>query len=107
MSVRFNPNLYDNILSGLNVNNRDTAIAQEELATGRRVNAPSDDPSATAVAIGVHAQSSQDDQFNQTISSVSGLLQTADSTLSSVVTALTQAITLGVQAGDGTISASS
>jgi flagellar hook-associated protein 3 FlgL len=107
MSVRFNPNLYDNILSGLNVNNRDTAIAQEELSTGRRVNAPSDDPSATAVAIGVHAQSSRDDQFNQTISSVSGLLQTADSTLSSVVTALTQAITLGVQAGDGTISASS
>jgi flagellar hook-associated protein 3 FlgL len=107
MSVRFNPNLYDNILSGLNSNNQATAIAQEELATGRRVNEPSDDPSATAVAIGIHAQSSQDDQFNQNISSVSGLLQTADSTLSSVVTALTQAITLGVQAGDGTISTSS
>ncbi|HEY2391185.1 MAG TPA: flagellar hook-associated protein FlgL [Candidatus Angelobacter sp.] len=107
MSVRFNPNLYDNILSGLNSNNQATAIAQEELATGRRVNEPSDDPSATAVAIGIHSQSSQDDQFNQNISSVSGLLQTADSTLSSVVTALTQAITLGVQAGDGTISASS
>jgi flagellar hook-associated protein 3 FlgL len=107
MSVRFNPNLYDNILSGLNTNNQATATAQEELATGRRVNEPSDDPGATAVAIGIHAQSSQVDQFTQNVSSVSGLLQTADSTLSSVVTALTQAITLGVQAGDGTISASS
>jgi flagellar hook-associated protein 3 FlgL len=106
MSVRFNPNLYDNILSGLNNNNRDTAIAQEELATGRRVNEPSDDPGATAVAIGIHGQSSQVDQFTSNISSVTGLLQTADSTLASVVTSLTQAITLGVQSGDGTISGS-
>lgn len=103
MSVRFNPNLYDNILAGLNVNNRDTEIAQQELATGRRVNAPSDDPGATAVAIGVHAQSAQVDQFTNTISNVSGLLQTGDSTLSSVITALNQAISLGVQAGDGTL----
>jgi flagellar hook-associated protein 3 FlgL len=106
MSVRFNPNLYDNILSGLNNNNRDTAIAQEELSTGRRVNEPSDDPGATAVAIGIHGQSSQVDQFTSNVSSVSGLLQTADSTMNSVVTALTQAVTLGVQSGDGTLSAS-
>jgi flagellar hook-associated protein 3 FlgL len=106
MSVRFNPNLYDNILSGLNVNNRDTSIAQQELSTGRRVNAPSDDPSATAAAIGIHGQSTQVDQFTQNISSVSGLLQTADSTMSSAVTVLNQAITLGVQAGDATLSTS-
>jgi flagellar hook-associated protein 3 FlgL len=106
MSVRFNPNLYDNILSGLNVNNRDTSIAQQELSTGRRVNAPSDDPSATAAAIGIHGQSTQVDQFTQNISSVSGLLQTADSTMSSAVTVLNQAITLGVQAGNATLSTS-
>jgi flagellar hook-associated protein 3 FlgL len=70
------------------------------------VNEPSDDPGATAVAIGIHGQTSQIDQFTSSISSVSGLLQTADSTLSSVVTSITQAITLGVQAGDGTLSAS-
>lgn len=106
MTIRFNPNPYDAILSGLNINNRDTSIAQEEMATGRRVNQPSDDPGATAVAIGIHAQTSQIDQFTTNISNVSGLLQTADSTMSSVNTALNQAITLGVQAGDATLSAS-
>ena len=105
MTIRFNPNPYDTILSGLNINNRDTSIAQEELATGRRVNQPSDDPGATAVAIGIHAQTSQIDQFTTNISNVSGLLQTADSTMSSVTTVLNQAITLGVQAGDATLSA--
>ncbi|HZU32961.1 MAG TPA: flagellar hook-associated protein FlgL [Candidatus Angelobacter sp.] len=106
MSVRFNPDLYSSILSGLNVNNLEEANAQQELATGRRVNQPSDDPGATAVAIGIHWQSAQDDQFSRNISSVSGLLQTADSTMSSVVTALNQAITLGVQSGDSSLSAS-
>lgn len=105
MSVRFNPDLYGSILSGLNVNNLDEATAQQELATGRRVNQPSDDPAATTVAIGIHWQSAQDDQFSRNISTVSGQLQTADSTMSSVVTALTQAITLGVQAGDSSLSA--
>jgi len=37
---------------------------------------------------------------------VQGLLQTGDSALGSVVTSLTQAINLGVQAGNGTLSAS-
>jgi flagellar hook-associated protein 3 FlgL len=104
--VRFNPDLYANVLSGLNTNNRDQAIAQQELSTGRRVNQPSDDPSATAIAIGIHWQGAQDDQFTRNISSVRGMLQTADSTMSSVVTALTQAVTLGVQAGSSALSAS-
>lgn len=106
MPVRFNPDLYANVLSGLNTNNRDQAIAQQELSTGRRVNQPSDDPSATAIAIGIHWQGAQDDQFTRNISSVRGMLQTADSTMSSVVTALTQAVTLGVQAGSSALSAS-
>lgn len=104
MSIRFNPDLYGNVLAGLNINNRDTATAQQELATLRRVNQPSDDPGATAVDIGVHWQSAQNDQFTRNISSVRGELQTADSTMSSLVTVLTQAITLGVQAGSGSLS---
>ena len=55
------------------------------------------------MAIGIHGQSSQNDQFTQNISNVTGLLQTADSTMSSVITVLNQAISLGVQAGDGTL----
>ncbi len=106
MTIRFNPDLYGNILAGLNANNRDQAIALQELSTSRRVNAPSDDPGATAAAIGIHSRSAQLDQFSQSISTVQGLLQTGDSALGSVVTSLTQAINLGVQAGNGTLSAS-
>src|SRR5262249_55854084 len=52
-----------------------------------------------------HDLSSQVDSFQSTSSSISGQQQTADSTLSSVVTALQRAITLGVQAANsGTLS---
>lgn len=51
-----------------------------------------------------NAQSSQADTFLRSINSVSGLLQTADSTLNSVVTALQRAISLGVQGANGTLS---
>jgi flagellar hook-associated protein 3 FlgL len=50
------------------------------------------------------AQTSQADTFLRSITSVTGLLQTADSTLNSVVTALQRAISLGVQGANGTLS---
>src|SRR5437899_1361538 len=50
------------------------------------------------------AQSSQADTFLRSITSLNGLLQTADSTLNSVVTALQRAISLGVEGANGTLS---
>jgi len=47
---------------------------------------------------------SQADSFLRSIASVNGLLQTTDSTLSSVVTALQRAISLGVEGANGTLS---
>jgi flagellar hook-associated protein 3 FlgL len=104
MTIRFNPDLYAGVLAGLNTNNRDQAIALQELSTGRRVSAPSDDPGATATVIGIHSRSAQLDQFSQSLSTVQGMLQTGDAALGSVITSLTQAISLGVQAGDGILS---
>jgi len=54
----------------------------------------------------IQLQQDQTDQFTQNISSVQGQLQMADSTLSSTITFLTQAIALGTQAGNSTLSAS-
>jgi flagellar hook-associated protein 3 FlgL len=51
------------------------------------------------------AAQAQTDQYLQSTSSLEGLLQTADSSLSSVVTSLNQAISLGVQGANGTMSA--
>jgi flagellar hook-associated protein 3 FlgL len=79
-----------------------TALTQ--LTTGRRVNVASDDPSAAARQVGLAAQADSCDQFLRSISSVSSELQTADSALSSGVTALQRAITLGVEGANGTLS---
>jgi flagellar hook-associated protein 3 FlgL len=104
MSIRFNPDLYANIVAGLNNNNVQQSNALLEISTGRRVQAPSDDPSATAAVINIHSQSAQMDQYAQNVNNLQGLLQTADSTMSSVITSLNQAISLGVQSGDSTLS---
>src|SRR5437660_11845686 len=74
------------------------------MASGRRVNKPSDDPTATAVLIQNQAESSQTDQYLRSVQSMQAQLQTTDSTLNSVVLALQRAISLGVQGANGTLS---
>jgi flagellar hook-associated protein 3 FlgL len=79
-----------------------TALLQ--VSTGKRVNVDSDDPSAAAGEVGISAQSGDCDQFLRSIASISTELQTADSALNSGVTALQQAISLGVEGANGTMS---
>lgn len=103
--MRINPNQTPDLLAALAVTQRQQDTALLQLATGRKVNTPSDDPAAAAQVVTNHDRSSQVDSFQRSMSSVNGQLQTADSTLSSVVTALQRAITLGVQgANQGTLS---
>jgi flagellar hook-associated protein 3 FlgL len=104
--IRPNPNSTPDLLSALQIVQKQQDTALLELATGRRVNTPSDDPAASAQVIGNHDRTSQVDSFQKSTSSINGELQTADSTLSSVVTVLTRAISLGVQGANGTLSPS-
>ena len=76
----------------------------QQVATGQRVNQPSDDPAASAKLAVSLAASAQVDQYTQNISDVSTQLQTADSALSSVVTSLTSAVSLGTEGANGTSS---
>jgi flagellar hook-associated protein 3 FlgL len=78
--------------------------ATQELATGSSINKPSDDPAGAAQLIKINDLSAQVDSFQRSISSISGQFSTADSTFSSVVTALQRAISLGVEAANGTLS---
>ena len=103
--MRVNPNFTPDILTNLFQSQAQEDRALQEVSTGRRVNKPSDDPAAAAALIQNEALASRTDQYTQNTTSVQGLLQTADSTLSSVVTALNRAITLGVQGANGTLSA--
>ena len=103
-SIRINPYPLPDLLSALANTQQQQNTSSLELATGTRINKPSDDPAGAAQMVTNTAQSSQADTFLRSITSVTGLLQTADSTLNSVVTALQRAISLGVQGANGTLS---
>jgi flagellar hook-associated protein 3 FlgL len=104
--MRVNPNYTPNILTDLFQQQSQEQTYIQELATGLRVNEPSDDPAAAAADVENQALQSQTDQYLQNTSNLEGTLQTADSTLSSVVTALTTAISLGTQGASSGLSAS-
>jgi flagellar hook-associated protein 3 FlgL len=103
-SIRVNPYPLPDLLSALANTQQEQSTSSLDLATGTRINKPSDDPAGAAQMVTNTAQSSQADTFLRIITSVTGLLQTADSTLNSVVTALQRAISLGVQGANGTLS---
>lgn len=75
--------------------------ALQQLTTGKRVNQLSDDPAASANLVRSLSASANVDRYTANTSAVLGTLQTADSALSSVVTSLNQAITLGTQGANG------
>src|SRR5208283_3888082 len=104
--MRVNPNYTPTILTDLWQQQAQEQIDIQELATGRRVNVPSDDPAAAAADVQNQGLQSQVDQYLNNTSSLDGMLQTADSTLSAVVTALNRAISLGVEGSNGDLSTS-
>jgi flagellin-like hook-associated protein FlgL len=71
------------------------ATATEQLSTGLRVNQLSDDPAASANMVRSLAYSANVDQYTSNVSSVLPQMQTADSAISSIVTSLNFAVTLG------------
>lgn len=103
MSIRLNPNLLPDLLLSVQQSQKNIATATQELGSGRSVNQLSDNPAAVAALVGNHNLVGQDDQFFQNITSLQTRLQLGDSTLSSVVTALTRAISLGTEGANGTL----
>jgi len=102
--MRVNPNPINDVLFSLNLNQERAQTALQQISTGKRVNQPSDDPSAAALYTINVASEARIDQYLKSVGSVQSSFQTADSALASVVTALNQAITLGTEAANGTYS---
>jgi flagellar hook-associated protein 3 len=71
------------------------ATAEEQVATGLRVNQLSDDPAASANMVTSLASSANVDQYTSNITYLLPQMQNADSAISSIVTSLNSAITLG------------
>ncbi len=100
--MRVNSNLVPDILADLQQSQTMLNTALQEVATGKSVNVPSDNPQASAEMVGNSIETADVDQYTQNVAGVLSTVQSADSALSAVVSSLTQAISLGTEGANGT-----
>lgn len=79
------------------------ATATQQLSTGLRVNQLSDDPGASADMVVSLASAASVDQYTSNVNSVLPRMQAADSAISTIVTSLNSAITLGTSGASSSI----
>jgi len=79
------------------------ATATQQMSTGLRVNQLSDDPAASANMVVSLAASANVDQYTSNVNSVLPRMQTADSAISSIVTSLNSAVTLGTSGASSAV----
>ena len=103
--MRVNPNAVPDVLAAIQQVQQAQATALQQISTGRRVNVPSDDPAAAAALVQNHNRSAINDQYTQNATTVQGIMQAAESVLSSMVSEVSQAISIGVEGANGTLSA--
>jgi flagellar hook-associated protein 3 FlgL len=101
--MRVNPNHTNAMLTALERVSAEETKALGQLSSGKRIERPSDDPAGMAALIDVQDASSKTSQYLSNISAVRSQAQGADSSLSSVVTALTRALSLGVSGANSTL----
>ena len=98
-------NMVPDTLYAIQQSQQALSTALQQVSTGFRVNQPSDDPAASANMVLSLASTANVDQYTKNISAVTSQMQTADSALSSVVTSLNTAITLGTSGTSGILTA--
>jgi flagellar hook-associated protein 3 FlgL len=103
--MRIDPNLVPDILADLQQSQVSLNTALQEVSTGKSVNQPSDNPSASAAMVQNTIETGDVDQYTQNVTSVLSTVQSASSALSNVTTSLTQAVSLGTEGANGTNSA--
>ena len=104
--MRVDPFYTANLVSSLDQAQASEQQLTSELSSGVRVTSLSQDPVASGENVLLLNQMQQDDSFTQSANLVTGQLQVADSALGSVVTQLTQAISLATSANNGTMNPS-
>jgi flagellar hook-associated protein 3 FlgL len=104
--MRVDPNYIANLVGSLDQTQATEQQLTAELSSGVRVTSLSQDPLAAGENVLLLNQIQQDDSFTESSNLVTGQLQVADSALGSVVSQLTQAISLATSANNGTMNAS-
>jgi flagellar hook-associated protein 3 FlgL len=103
--MRVDPFYITNLVSALDQTQGNEQNLTNELSSGIRFNVLGDDPASAGRNVLLLNQIQRDDSFTQSSSLVTGQLQVADSALGSVVTQLTQAVSLATSANNGTMNA--
>ena len=103
--MRVDPFYVSNLAGALDQTQVNAQNLSQQLASGVKIASLSDDPVAAGQNVLLLNQIQQDDSFTQSSNLVTGQLQVADSALGSVVSQLTQAISLASSANNGTMSA--
>lgn len=101
--MRVDPNLSSLLNVGIQGTEQALNTAVQQLATGQRVTLPSDDPAAAAANLQSLAESANVDRYTKNGDAILSQAQMADSALSNVVNELNQAITLGTQGANGSM----
>jgi flagellar hook-associated protein 3 FlgL len=104
--MRVDPFYVTNLVGSLDKTQSSLQQLTAELSSGVSINSLSQNPVGAGQNVLLLNQIQQDDSFTQSSGLVSGQLKVADSTLGSVVTELTTAISLATSANNGTNNAS-
>jgi len=96
--------LYQQGLASMNDQQSKLLYVQQQLASGRRVVTPSDDPVAATRALGVSQASAVNSQYTATRTQTNNRLGIEENALQSVTTSIQNIQSLIVQAGNGTLS---
>lgn len=100
--MRVNTNIIPDIVNDLQQSQTTLNTLLQEVATGKSVSQPSDNPTASAQMVQNTLETANVDQYTQNVSSALTQVQQASSVLSSVASSLTQAVSLGTEGANGT-----
>lgn len=93
--------LVDNVLNNLNHQSREILKLQEQLASGQKVNRPSDDPLAVRRAVNARTEITKNEQFLANITAAGPQLSDTESALRSGIDLVQRANELTLQANNG------
>ncbi|MGA3130851.1 MAG: flagellar hook-associated protein 3 [Terracidiphilus sp.] len=104
--MRVDPSYITNLVGSLDQAQSNQEQLSTELSSGVSITSLSQNPVGAGENVLLLNQIQQDDSFTESANMVTGQLQVADSALGSVVSQLTQAVSLATNANNGTMDAS-
>ncbi len=93
--------MYNNTLVNAFRNNQGLLKTQEELASGKRINRPSDDPTGMMEVLGLRTSIGKSNQYLKVMNNAESVLNSADSTIGAVNDQLKTAKELALQQAGG------